>query len=217
MSLPDNAQANGEPVQQPSSTSSAFTPEQAKFVSDLLEQRLNKFEGDVRRAQSEGAKANNAVQQVLAEFNKYRAQGLSAEAAEAAIMRDREAARDRDLMRKMAQKLGIEESADTQVVPGRTTVGVALDAAGLLQKYELSGMVNDARVQNVLAQFGNTPELEGRLAILKYDLSHETSLASQPGAESHGVPSEPPKKPLSELSPDDLWKISRVVPNNKST
>ena len=122
-------------------------PQQSQELLEIKKQ-LELTRSELKGLQSRQDKEQNEVQRFMGEVKKRMAKGMSLEEAEQAVVADSQAAAEKDLLHKIAQKVGVLDSPSTPAPTGNGR-GQTIDAASTLSMYGLNG--NDPDVAAALA------------------------------------------------------------------
>ena len=173
-------------------------PQQSQELLEIKKQ-LELTRSELKGLQSRQDKEQNEVQRFMGEVKKRMAKGMSLEEAEQAVVADSQAAAEKDLLHKIAQKVGVLDSPSTPAPTGNGQ-GQTIDAASTLSMYELNG--NDPDVAAALAS-----ESDVEKAALKV-LFNRSKQPTPDASASTSVQGKPPS-PMSDeqLKAEYIQKI----------
>ena len=122
-------------------------PQQSQEFLEIKKQ-LELTRSELKGLQSRQDKEQNEVQRFMGEVKKRMAKGMSLEEAEQSVVADNQATQDKELLHKIAQKVGVLDSPSTPA-PAGNGQGQTVDVASTLSKYGLNE--NDPDVAAELA------------------------------------------------------------------
>jgi len=165
----------------PVSKSIDGAPQQSQELLEI-KKALELTRSELKGLQSRQDKEQNEVQRFMGEVKKRMAKGMSLEEAEQAVAADSQAAAEKDLLHKIAQKVGVLDSPSTPA-PAGNGQGQTVDVASTLSLYGLNE--NDPDVAAALASERDTEKAALKVALKRAkqpqaDASASTSVQGKP-------------------------------------
>lgn len=180
----------------------------SKLFDAKLSDALKPVLAEIRGVQSRQDKDRNGLREVLDEFNKLRAKGLSDEDAANAMIEGRKSQEKDELLYKIAQKVGVIEPPSTQV-PGKDVSG-ADEATRTLEQYHLDG--NDPAVLPLLSLKG--AELKAAAADLAYRRATQPAPSPTAAAALQSAPQSGLSKEQEQAALMETWERVKFNPTS---
>lgn len=201
----DGAGENQTPVSQAQGKSIAGQPQSSQELLEL-KQGYARLEKELRGLQSVTDINKNEVQRFMDDIKAQVAKGKSIDEAEKIVYADREAAEDKALLRRIAQKLELDNSSPSVVGTNAHTTD---EAAQVFTKYKVD--MNDPGAVDFLSLKG--AELKAAVADYAFTKSNQPALDSSAATSLGSSPA--PKVGVEGLTQEYKNKM-RAARGNKS-